>query len=122
MTEVILTRRALRDLHQIDQYSIDTFGQAVADQYMADLDRGVELLAEEPGLLRHDPDVAGRLRFYRVRAHYLVCDVMDGRVYLLAVIHTAMDLPGRLAELEPQLAQEVQVLHKHYQQAKKNKR
>lgn len=122
MTEVLLTRRALRDIARIDRYSIQTFGKAVADQYMADLDRGVQLLAEEPGLLRYDPEMAGRLRFYRVREHYFICDLIDERVYVLTVMHTAMDLPGRLAELQPQLAQEVDLLHKRYQQSKKRRK
>ena len=94
MTKLVLTRRALRDIKQIDAYSVDTFGQGVADEYIADIDRALDLLSENPGLLREQPEISGRLRFYRVRRHFLVCDVIDDRVYVLTVIYCGMDLPN----------------------------
>jgi len=45
MTRVELTRRALRDIKAIDDYSIDKFGQTVADEYIADINRSLELLS-----------------------------------------------------------------------------
>ena len=110
MTEVVLTSRSLRDINQIDAYSIETFGQNVADEYIADIDRAITLLSESPDLLRAQPEISGRLCFYRVRRHFLVCDVIDGRIYVLTVIYGSMDLPNRIGELEPQLIRESELM------------
>lgn len=114
MTEVILTRRALRDVKQIDAYSVDRFGQTVADEYIADIDRALDLLSESPSLLRAQPEISGRLRFYRVRRHLLVCDLIDSRVVVLTIMYGSMDLPNRIGELEPQLIQEAELMHRRY--------
>lgn len=121
-TTVDLTQRALRDIKDIDAYSIETFGQRVADEYIADINQGLLLLAEQPDLLSEKPGVSGRLVFHRVRRHFLVCDVIDGRIYVVTVIHAAMDLPSRIAELEPMLIHEAEVLHQKAQAAGKKKR
>jgi hypothetical protein len=51
-----------------------------------------------------------RLRFYAVREHVLICDVIGDRIFVLAVRHAVMDLPRRIAELEPQLIHEAELL------------
>ncbi|MFN9825302.1 MAG: hypothetical protein ACK58J_14230, partial [Planctomyces sp.] len=50
------------------------------------------------------------LSFYRIRRHVLVCDYRDNSVIVLTVIHTSMDLPARLLELESRLLTEAQIL------------
>ncbi|HEY4260880.1 MAG TPA: hypothetical protein VGM98_12000 [Schlesneria sp.] len=35
--------------------------------------------------------------------HFLVCDYHSETVIVLTVVHTSMDLPSRLQELEPRL-------------------
>jgi hypothetical protein len=44
-----------------------------------------------------------------------VCDYSEHAVIVLTVIHTAMDIPDRLAELEPQLLAEAEYLHNRLQ-------
>jgi len=107
MTEVRLTRRALLE---IDVHSVETWGERVAAKYLEDLYDGATRLGENPNLLQDRPDTSLRLRFYRVREHVLVCDLIGDCVYVLAVRHAAMDLPRRIAELEPQLIHEAEVL------------
>jgi len=51
-----------------------------------------------------------RLRFYRVHEHVLICDVIGARIFVLAVRHAVMDLPSRIAELEPQLVHEAEIM------------
>ena len=111
MAGVLLTRRALLDIDEIDRYSVEQWGRRVADQYLGDLDAALQRLEAFPSLLAERPDCSLRLRFYRVREHVFVCDVISDRVYVLAVWHARMDLPRRLVELEPQLVQEARFLH-----------
>lgn len=111
MAQVGLSRRALLDIDEIDLYSSDRWGAGVAARYLADLQAALERLRDAPSLLRQWDECSPRLRFYTGREHVFVCDVIDDDVYVLAVRHAAMDLPRRIAELEPVLIEEVEILH-----------
>lgn len=110
MPEVHLSRRALFDIADIDQYSIEKWGERIATKYLDDLYAAAARLGESPNLLQGRPDTSMRLRFYRVREHVLICDVIGDRIFVLAVRHAVMDLPSRLAELEPQLIHEAEIM------------
>jgi plasmid stabilization system protein ParE len=112
MAEVHLTLRALIDIDGIDGYSTRRWGAEVAGRYLADLYAGMKRLEDSPGLLLKRSQRSLRLRFYQVREHMLVCDVVGDRIYLLCLIYGGMDLPNRIAELEPQLVVEAEVLHR----------
>ena len=110
MVKVHLTRRALFEIEEIDLYSIDKWGDNVATQYLADLYAGAARLGENPNLLKEQPETSLRLRFYRVREHVLVCDVIGDDIFVLALRAAVMDLPNRIAELEPQLVHEAEIM------------
>lgn len=65
MPEVHLSRRALFDIEAIDLYSIEKWGERVAEKYLSDLYAGAFRLSESPSLLRERSDTSLRLRFYR---------------------------------------------------------
>ncbi len=110
MAQAWLTRRALMDIQEIDSYSSERWEARIAAQYLADLQEALGRLGQAPSLLQQRDEYSPRLRFYRVREHVPICDVIHEDVYVLAVRHGAMDLSRRLAELEPQLVQEVELL------------
>ena len=111
MTKAIVTNRALDDLRAIRTYSVEEWGQTTADKYLDAFDAALQRLSEMPALLREEPQIASRLHFYRVHKHFLVCDMIGETIYFLTVIHGSMDLPERLADLQPTLALEVKLLH-----------
>jgi len=111
VTELYTTRRAIRDLAGIRDYSNRKWGQKVADAYLAKFEQAFDRLKASPALLTAKREVSGCLLFYRVERHWLVCDILEDCIYVLAVKHGAMDLPERIQELEPQLVQEAQLLH-----------
>ncbi|QDU70145.1 type II toxin-antitoxin system RelE/ParE family toxin [Engelhardtia mirabilis] len=110
MSELRLTDRALADLDEIARRSVREWSSRVAGEYLDDLNAALGRLEENPGLLRGHSDYSGRLQFYGVREHVLVCDVFDGRIFILTVWHGAMDIVGRLEKLEPQLVQEAELM------------
>ena len=110
-TVLELTRRALADLRAIERYSVREWGRKTADDYLVDIAAALDRLCENPGILRLEPDFSPGLYFYRVKKHVLVCDYQGDTVIVLTLIHTSMDLPARLLELEPRLTAESQVLH-----------
>ncbi|MFN5901168.1 MAG: type II toxin-antitoxin system RelE/ParE family toxin [Planctomyces sp.] len=105
-----LTRRAIEDLRQIERHSVKEWGRKVADKYLDDLTAALDRLSQSPQLLQDDRVGIPGLSFYRIRRHVLVCDYRDNSVIVLTVIHTSMDLPARLLELESRLLTEAQIL------------
>jgi len=110
MTSVHLTDRALSDIDEIEKFSVEQWVSQVAAQYLSDLGAALGRLEESPELLCERPEYSGRLRFYGVREHILVCDMLIERIFVLTVWHGAMDLLGRLNRLEPQLVYEAELL------------
>lgn len=112
MTELFPSRRAINDLAGIQAYSIENWGQRVADEYLAKFDLAFEHLKSSPDLLHSKHELSGRLLFYRVEKHWLVCDIIGEDIYVMTIKHSIMDLPNRIAELEPQLIKEVELMHR----------
>jgi plasmid stabilization system protein ParE len=119
--QVLLTERALRDIAEIESYSVARWGKEVASKYIADIEAALTRLQDRPELLREDEAFHPALRFYRVNKHSVVCDVRAHAICVLTIIHASRDIPSRLAELEPTLATEVELLHGTLERANKSK-
>lgn len=99
----------MRDLDEIEAYSVKNWGKAVAGKYIDDLGAAIGRIAESPQLLLERTNTALRLLFYPVREHLLVCDRIGDRIFVLALQAAVMDLPNRIGELEPTLIQEAEL-------------
>lgn len=110
MNKLLLTDRALADIEAIESYSVERWGRRVAAQYLADLDAALGRLAEDLSLFRGRHDYTGRLRFYTVREHVLVGDVIGNVGFVLTVWHGSMDFIDRLPKLEPDLLLEAEIM------------
>ena len=110
MSKLLLTDRALNDIDTIDRYSVERWGRRVADQYLADLDAALGRLADDLSLFKGRHDYTGRLRFYGVREHMLVGDVVGDIGFVLTVWHGSMDFIDRLPKLEPDLLHEAEIM------------
>jgi len=108
MTGLHLTSRALADIDEIYRYSIEQWGQRVADQYLSDMEEALGRLASDLSLFQGRHDYAGRLRFHRVREHVLVGDLIGGVGFVLTVWHGSMDFVDHLSTLEPELLYEAE--------------
>jgi hypothetical protein len=49
----------------------------------------------------------------------LVCDVQPRGIFLLTIVHASRDIPSHLAEMQPTLAAETELLHDKLRQRKK---
>jgi len=117
---LFLTERALRDIAEIERFSISKWEKNAAARYISDIEAGLSRLQENSSLLRAEEDLHPELRFYRVNKHLLVCDVRQDTIFLLTVVHASRDIPSRLAEMQPSLTLEVELLHE--QLGKRNRR
>ncbi len=111
MAQVIVSRRAAVDLTEIESYSVRQWGKKAAAEYLDGIEQALSLLQKNPDILTHREDISLYFYFYRVRRHFLVFDVTGDILHLLTVKHGSMDLPERLAEIEPYLRHEIAYLH-----------
>lgn len=111
MMRIELTDQAHFDLQAIESYSVANFGEKVAEKYINDIEAALLLLQECPQLLKAKKNISDFFSFYRVRQHFLICTEMDDCVFVLTIKHVSMDIPNRIAELEPTLLQETRQLH-----------
>ena len=108
---VHLTHRALRDIADIESYSMEKFGERVAAQYIDKLESGIGRVSDNAELLREESLFHESLKFYRIEQHLLVCETgIEDKIIILTVLHATMDIPSRLAELEPKLSIEAEML------------
>lgn len=114
MVDLKLSRRALLDIADIETYSIEKWGEQVAEEYLQSIEDALNLLRREPALLRVKSEVSRSVCFYRVRQHFLVCADFKQIIFVLTVKHGAVDLPNRISEIEPQLLQEAEILYQTY--------
>jgi toxin ParE1/3/4 len=113
VVSVSLSRRAIRDLEQIEEYSTHRWGGRVAGDYLSSIESALTRLGQKPELLRERPQISEHFKFYWVGQHFLVCIQIRSRIYVLTIKHASMDLPQRISELEPQLLLEAKLLHAH---------
>lgn len=118
---VLLTRRALQDIRDIEQYSIDRWGVEVANRYLDDIESALFRCSQHPLLLRARPEFSANLQFYVVNQHLLVCDVDEKSIVVLTVANARLDLLERLTKLEPTLRDEIEVLRQNAGRSHKEK-
>lgn len=109
---LIVSRNALHDLEEIESYSQSRWGHKIAFDYIADIERALKLISDNPGILIRKTDWSEQLLFYTVRQHILVFHQANTTLLLLTIRHGTMDLPARLVELTPTLLAEIAYLQK----------
>ena len=119
MKELLLTDRALEDFAKIEEYSITTWGKKVADKYLDDIEAGLKLLQTNAGLLQDIEEFSGKLKYYRIKNHFLICTEADNKLVVLTVKHVQMGIISLLNQLEPTLVLEADLLFQQLKDAKK---
>lgn len=112
MTKIHLTSRALDDIQDIYDYSLDEWGEQTALKYIKAFEDAFSLLQEHKGLLKVNEKISSRFRVYAVQKHYLICDIVDDNIFVLTIKHLSMNLLERLKELETSLDDEAKALYK----------
>ena len=87
--------RAVQELHEVRQYSIDRWGRDVALRYMQDVRDAAKRIATNPLAARQ---LRGDYRIMRVRSHYLIVQVNErnSTVTIARLLHMAMDIERHL--------------------------
>ena len=108
--KLLITKRALRDISNIEAYSTKKWGKSVANKYISDLEKTLDLIQESPSILIDHEDFNSSLSFYSIKKHLLVFDQSGNSIILLCVFHSSMDIVKRLKKLQSSLSKEVELL------------
>ncbi len=92
--QIELSIEAERDIDNILDYTLVTFGPTQAEDYYLSLRGCFELIAENPEIGRTRPEVAPGLRSYSHRSHVIYYEVRDDHLLIVRVLHQRMD-PAR---------------------------
>ena len=97
MAKYRLSRRASSDIEGIAQYSAERFGTRQAIAYVTDIHDAARLVAEISSLGRPYTTKKGRTyQRYNVGNHALFYRTTDEGVFVVRILHQAMDLDRRL--------------------------
>lgn len=89
---VNLTHRALKDLHDIGRYTLQTWGRAQRDTYLRALDSRFAWLAAHPQRGRARDDVAPGYRCYPQGGHVIFYLISEDGIDVIGIVHQARDV------------------------------
>ena len=92
-----LSTRAQFDIVGIYKYGIKFFGAAQASDYLIQLERFLEELAERPELAREASSLANALKFYNFKGHVVYYSFdNDSEIYVVRVLGKRMNFEEHL--------------------------
>lgn len=98
MVEVRLRAEADGDLVAILDYSIEAFGEAVGVDYVRSFERAFDLLRRHPQAGRLRTEIEPPIHSLPHRSHVIFYDLADDTVWIVRILHHAMDAKTRLSE------------------------
>lgn len=96
MAEVEFSNAAEADLIAIDEYSVAQFGEEVTFHYMHGFDDAFARLCDFPQSGRPMPELGKAIRCLTHRRHRIFYTFAGERVFVVRIVHHAMDAKGVL--------------------------
>lgn len=100
MTKYHFTNKAVEDLTDIWNYTLETWSERQADTYYDMLIESCRKIVENPRLygLKYD-EIADGLRGYRVNRHIIFYQILPSdEILVVRILHQRMDLKRRMIE------------------------
>jgi toxin ParE1/3/4 len=100
MAKYHLTNKAVEDLTNIWEYTVDTWSERQADDYYNMLIASFQKITENPRLfgLKYE-EIAEGLRGYRANKHVIFYRILaDKDILVIRILHQRMDLKHRVLE------------------------
>ncbi len=96
MSEFALRPKAHRDLNDIWDYSVETWGYDQAEKYLRAMNRTFQMLSEKPDLGRLYDEVHRGIRVYPSGRHLVFYFATDDGIDVVRVLHERMDVSSHL--------------------------
>lgn len=96
MTDHVVSPRALADIEQIWAYTAQRWDHEQADRYVRLLRQGIEAIARDPRRGSSCDNIRVGYRKYPVGSHVLFFRMLEGKVYVVRILHQRMDFEHHL--------------------------
>lgn len=100
--KILWHKRAVAQLHQVEEYVLRDFGERVRQEFMDEVERAVLSLADMPATGKIDPLFAHRKQTYRSiivrRLNKVVYYVKDDTIHVAAFWDTRREPKGQAAQ------------------------
>jgi toxin ParE1/3/4 len=93
-----LTNRAVTDLSDIADFTIQTFGIEQARSYRNGLNHCFEILAENPQLGRNVAELAPNLKRFEYQSHIVFYIPKESHILIVRILHQRMEFKRHLPE------------------------
>lgn len=91
MPTLELSPLAKEDLADILEYSINQFGEDVADDYIRGFAEAFDRLIDFPKIGPVVPNVTGERRMLSHRSHYIFYCLVGDTIWIIRIVHKARD-------------------------------
>ncbi len=99
MANFILTNKAVEDLADIWNYTLEKWSERQADKYYQMLLDNCRLIAEKPEIGRNYEGVLNRLFGYKTGRHIIFYRIeSEDEILIIRILHEQMDLKNRIKE------------------------
>lgn len=99
MAKVILRQRAIDDLNNIWDYTVEKWSENQADKYYATIRFACKAIGENPDLGREYTGISPNLLGLKSGKHIIFYHfISDDEIEVIRILHERMDLKNRLVE------------------------
>lgn len=91
-----LTPSAKSDLIEIWNYTVETWGETHAINYLQDIEEKLNQLAANPALGKQRPEIVTGYYSFPVRKHIIFYLISDSHIDIIGILHGKMDIDKNL--------------------------
>ena len=95
---VYKTPIAERKIIEIARWSVKKWGKKTAREYLANLDKIINLVASGDLPCQKNPEFSTRFSYYLAKQHYIFFEFQDNKLIVVTIFHTAMHIKERMYE------------------------
>ena len=107
MAKYFLTERAAIHLRDIYDYSVDTWGEDIANAYMAKVIKKLQQIAQAPGRGIQRQHRSSPFLMAPTEKHFAVYKQLEQGIIVAAMLHGTRDIEKVIARITPALAEEI---------------
>jgi toxin ParE1/3/4 len=99
MAEVILRKKAIDDLSNIWDYTVENWSEHQADKYYATIKFACKEIGENPDMGKEYSDISQNLLGLKSGKHIIFYHMIsENKIEVIRILHERMDLKNRLTE------------------------
>jgi toxin ParE1/3/4 len=96
MPSYVLSPRALADLDEIWDYSVENWGAEQAERYIGEIRKAIETLERDPRRGRSCDEVRPGYRKYPAGSHVIFFRLAEEKIDVIRILHQRMDFDQHL--------------------------